>query len=116
MQYWHRWTSSAWISIGTKATARSARSTAFRCTLSRSLFERPIGVFPDPKHSADEERFIGIGKTDDGRSVFIAFTLRTGERGTLLRPISARYMHKKEVDYYEKEVDYYEKETAKARE
>ena len=74
-----------------------------------SLFEGSVAVFPDPEHSADEERFIGIGKTDDGRSVFIAFTLRTSEQRTLLRPISAHYMHKKEIDHYEKE-------TSKARE
>ena len=74
-----------------------------------SLFERPIAVFPDPEHSTEEERFIGIGRTDNGRSVFIAFTLRTKENCMLLRPISARYMHKKEIDHYEKE-------TSKARE
>jgi uncharacterized protein len=71
-----------------------------------SLFKSPIAVFPDPEHSGDEERFIGIGKTDDDRSVFIAFTLRRREQGILLRPISARYMHKKEVDHYEKETSH----------
>jgi uncharacterized DUF497 family protein len=68
-----------------------------------SIFKRSIAVFPDPEHSDNEERFIGIGKTETGRSVFIAFTLRRREQGVLLRPISARYMHKKEVEYYEKE-------------
>ena len=68
-----------------------------------SLFKRPMVVFPDPEHSGDEGRFIGIGKADDGRSVFIAFTLRRRDQSLLLRPISARYMHKKEVDHYEKE-------------
>jgi uncharacterized DUF497 family protein len=68
-----------------------------------SLFKGPIAVFPDPKHSGVEERFIGIGKTDDGRSVFIAFTLRRRGQSLLLRPITARYMHRKEVDHYEKE-------------
>ncbi len=68
-----------------------------------SLFSRPISVFPDPEHSGDEERFIGIGKTETGRSVFLAFTLRRRDQRILLRPISARYMHKKEIDHYEKE-------------
>jgi uncharacterized protein len=68
-----------------------------------SLFQRPLSVFPDPEHSSEEERFIGIGKTDEGRSVLTVFTLRTRGEAILLRPISARYMHKKEIDHYEKE-------------
>ncbi len=54
-------------------------------------------------HSQGEDRFIGIGKTTQGRSVFIAFTLRTHSDDVLIRPISARYMHQKEVEHYEKE-------------
>ena len=54
-------------------------------------------------HSIEEERFIGIGRTDEGRGVLIVFTLRTRGEAVLIRPISARYMHKKEIDYYEKE-------------
>jgi predicted DNA binding CopG/RHH family protein len=44
-----------------------------------SLFQSPLSVFPDPEHSREEERFIGIGKTDEDRSVFIVFTLRRRE-------------------------------------
>jgi hypothetical protein len=35
--------------------------------------------------------------------VFIVFTLRKQDAGTLIRPLSARYMHRKEVEHYEKE-------------
>lgn len=68
-----------------------------------SIFERSVAVFPDPQHSNSEMRFIAIGKTDKKRSVFIAFTLRKADGLLLLRPISARYMHKKEIEHYEKE-------------
>jgi len=68
-----------------------------------SLFERPLAMFPDPRHSSGETRFIAIGKTEQGRGVFIAFTLRKNGNGVLIRPISARYMHKKEIEHYEKE-------------
>ena len=34
---------------------------------------------------------------------FLVFTLRKRGVETLIRPISARYMHKKEVQHYEKE-------------
>ena len=60
-------------------------------------------VAPDPAHSdEEEERFIGIGRTAEGEAIFVAFTfrLRGGER--FIRPISARYMHKKEIQAYEK--------------
>ena len=42
-----------------------------------------------------------IGKTAAGRYVFMAFMWRQQEGTTLLRPISARYMHQKEIDHYE---------------
>src|SRR5262245_2480431 len=74
-----------------------------------SVLRGPLPVFQDPDNSSEEERFIGIGKTDAGRGVFIAFTLRTREEVVLVRPISARYMHKKEIDHYEKETSQTEK-------
>lgn len=69
-----------------------------------SLFHQAIAVFPDISHSTGEDRLIGIGKTKKGRHVFVAFTLRTVGNAVLIRPISARYMHKKEVDHYEKAI------------
>ncbi len=68
-----------------------------------SLFHRPIAVLPDPLHSKSEERFKAIGNTDKGRAIFVVFTLRTRRGKTIIRPISARYMHRKEMDHYEKE-------------
>ena len=42
-----------------------------------------------------------IGTTHKGRYVFVVFTLRNyAERGVFVRPISARYMHEKEVRHY----------------
>jgi len=68
-----------------------------------ALFRKPIAVFPDPAHSREEERFKAIGTTGRGRYVFLVFTLRKRGSETLIRPISARYMHRKEVEHYEKE-------------
>ena len=47
----------------------------------------------DPAHSLTEQRFIAISRTAAGRAVFIAFCWRDGR----IRPISARYMHRKEA-------------------
>lgn len=56
-------------------------------------------VMPDP--NPNELRMRAIGKTKTGRYVFLAFTLRVIDGKTMLRPISARYMHQKEVEHYE---------------
>jgi uncharacterized protein len=66
-----------------------------------AVFRKPIAVFPDPRHSQAEERFKAIGTTAEDRHVLIVFTLRTRKRETFIRPISARYMHRKEITYYE---------------
>lgn len=65
-----------------------------------SLFQRTIVVLPDPYGGA-EERFRAIGKDSVGRYVFIVFCYRLRDDKILIRPISARYMHQKEIDAYE---------------
>jgi uncharacterized DUF497 family protein len=72
-------------------------------TAIESMFRGSIAVLPDLIHSKSEERFKAIGKSDDGRWIFVVFTLRTRRGQRLVRPISARRMHKKEVEHYEKE-------------
>ena len=64
--------------------------------------QEEILVAPDIKHSEDEERFIAIGRSDEGKPMFVAFTIRNLGSNSLLRPISARYMRAKEVRKYEK--------------
>jgi hypothetical protein len=56
-------------------------------------------VMPDPH--PQEPRSRAIGKTAVGRYVFLVFMLRKVNGKTVLRPISARYMHQKEIEYYE---------------
>lgn len=68
------------------------------------LFARDPAILPDLIHSTKtESRFIAIGKGSRGRHIFMVFTLRTRDSRTYVRPISARYMHRKEVIQYEKE-------------
>ena len=59
-------------------------------------------ILPDVSHSVDETRFLAIGRTLEGRHVFVCFTIRERQGAGYLRPISARYMRQKEVDNYEK--------------
>jgi uncharacterized DUF497 family protein len=68
------------------------------------LFSGPIAVFPDLAHWDSEERFKAIGRTDAGRAVFIVFSVRQSGVGRAVRPISARYMHRKEVANYEEAI------------
>jgi uncharacterized DUF497 family protein len=54
---------------------------------------------PDPH--PNEPRMRAIGATPTGRFVFLVFMLRKLDHKTMIRPISARYMHQKEIDHYE---------------
>lgn len=65
------------------------------------IFARTVFVSPDPAHSATEERFKAIGVTAKGRRLFVVFTWRKRGDELLLRPVSARYMHAKEIAAYE---------------
>ena len=64
-----------------------------------ALFTGPMRVRPDPTPS--ERRFQAIGAGADGRMIFCVFTWRNNR---LIRPISARYMHRKEIASHEKEI------------
>lgn len=48
-----------------------------------------------------EPRMRAIGKTAAGRYVFVVFVQRVVDGRPRLRPISARYMHQREIDHYE---------------
>jgi uncharacterized DUF497 family protein len=59
-------------------------------------------VMSDPH--PDEPRMRAIGRTAAGRYVFLVFMLRKMNGGQmLLRPISARFMHQKEIAHYEQQ-------------
>jgi uncharacterized DUF497 family protein len=67
-----------------------------------ALFERPLLIVRDDAHSRSETRLRAIGRTASGRSIFLVFTIRVRGGKRLVRPISVRYMHRKEVESYEK--------------
>ena len=52
----------------------------------------PFLIFPDVEHSAGEERWILLSKTDLGFPLFGSYTVRNG----MIRPISFRKMDRKE--------------------
>lgn len=61
------------------------------------FFNRPLVVADDEKHSENEARFYALGRTDEWRLLFTAFTVR----GSKIRIISARSMSRKERKFYE---------------
>ena len=67
------------------------------------MFEREIMILPDEEHSLTEARFKAIGQTSAGRHIFLVFTIRENSGKRYIRPISARYMHQKEVLHYEED-------------
>ena len=66
-----------------------------------AVFRHPHHLAPDVAHSTDETRFLAIGRGDGPRPIFVAFTLRERDEENLIRPISARYMHLKEIVHYD---------------
>lgn len=84
------WDDGSWPKCGKHGVSRSEIEQVLRGT---------PAVMADPH--PDEPRMRAIGKTKSGRYVFLVFMKREIRGKTWLRPISARYMHQKEVDHYE---------------
>ena len=61
------------------------------------FFNRPLLTAPDIKHSGVEHRYYSLGSTDEGRLLFVVFTVRENR----IRVISARDMNRKERTEYE---------------
>ena len=61
-------------------------------------------IVPALANSNLEPRLLAIGRTLQGRYTFVVFTPRDVRGDLALRPISARYMHQKEIRKYEKEI------------
>ena len=66
-----------------------------------AAFKAKFAVMPDQTGNA-ETRFNLIAGAREGRHIFVVFTLRTLQGNVLIRPISARYMHEREVMAYER--------------
>jgi uncharacterized protein len=59
-------------------------------------------IVDDP--NSHEKRYRTATKLLSGRYVFAVFTVRQHTKETYIRPISARYMHQREVTSYEKDM------------
>ncbi|MGA2599043.1 MAG: BrnT family toxin [Bryobacteraceae bacterium] len=74
-----------------------------------ALFQHSPRIAPDLKHMTDEDRLIAVGKNRRMAAFvcrlhnFVASTIRTKDGRRLIRPVSARYMHAKEIEAYEEE-------------
>ena len=90
-------------STGTSRTVRNAKSEKHGLTIEdiEHMFRRTVRIAPDPTHSQWEDRFVAVGRSRDGRPMFVAFTVREKDGERSIRPVSARYMHRKESDKYE---------------
>ena len=65
-----------------------------------ALVSKTLVVIPDTKNSKDEGRYFAVCRTVQGRDLFVVFTFRMVAGRKLLRPITARYMHRKEIERY----------------
>lgn len=87
------WDSGNWPKCGKHGVSREE--------IEQVLLGEPA-VMPDT--CPDEPRMRAIGKTLAGRYVFLVFMMREIDGWIKLRPISARYMHKKEISHYESQI------------
>ena len=67
------------------------------------FLNKPLLMADDLKHSERERRFHALGRSDQDRRLHVTYTVRGGE--TLIRPISARAMSRKERAVYEQAVE-----------
>lgn len=66
------------------------------------VFSNEPFISKDIKHSQKEQRLEALGKTNQGRLLFVSFTVRNVDQKLKIRIISCRDMNKKEeVKYYE---------------
>lgn len=66
------------------------------------VFANSPFISEDIRHSEQERRYQALGRTDQGRLLFISFTIREISQKLKIRIISARNMNKKEEVEYEK--------------
>ncbi len=70
-----------------------------------NFFQQELLIKADLRHSQAEERFLAIGyEKISKRCLLVAFTFRLKGHDKLIRPISARYTHRKEEEAYEREI------------
>jgi uncharacterized DUF497 family protein len=81
---------------------KNEKHSVSKAEVERVFLNAPLIVAEDRKHSQRKPRFHALGRTDQERRLHITFTER--EKGTLIRPISARDMSRKERALYEQAV------------
>ncbi len=64
-----------------------------------------VYVLPDRTERSDEVRYNAVGPLPSGRWVFAVFTMRERDGDLYFRPISARFMHLREIRRYERQED-----------
>ena len=88
------WDTGNWPKCGKHGVSREEIEEVLRGTPS---------VRPNRHQAGAEARFDAVGLNSQGRYVFIVFTIREKGGNRYLRPISARYMHQREIDHYDQE-------------
>lgn len=62
------------------------------------FLDENVTIEKDFKHQEQEERYIAIGKTTEGKILFVVFTIRKDK----IRVISGRQANRKEKEVYQK--------------
>jgi hypothetical protein len=81
---------------------KNEKHSVTRSEVEEVFLNSPLLLADDLKRSQQEPRFRALGRTDLDRWLHVTFTERGN--GTLIRPISARVMSRKERAVYEQVV------------
>jgi len=88
------WDDGNWPKCGKHGVSRQEIEDAFG--------QSDVLVLRDAAHDGGEDRFLLILRgAGDHHGLFVGFTFRHRDLRRLIRPLTARYMHRKEVDAYE---------------
>jgi uncharacterized DUF497 family protein len=60
-------------------------------------------IMADRTQGLAEARYNAVGRTEQGRALFIVYTVRMRLGVPYFRPISARYMHAREMANYDRQ-------------
>ena len=86
-----------------KAIGRNAGSTASQKDDVEAVFAGSPLILPARVSAGIELRQYVVGRNSEDRFVFVVFTVRDKDGAAYIRPISARFMHEKEVRNYERQ-------------
>jgi hypothetical protein len=82
-------------------SAQNVKNMEFRPQKSKQFLKAGSVLHPIQSILLPKIDSLQLAELEPGRPLFVVFTIRVRGRQRFIRPISARYMHAKEIESYE---------------